>query len=165
MLAPLLVIGVGNAFRRDDGLGPAVLAALQSNLPAGVCLSAQSGEGSTLMAAWQGYERVLLIDAVCSGAPAGTLHVLDAHQTPIPSRFFHYSTHAFSVAEAIEMARALGELPAQMTLMGLEGADFGAGQGLSPAVQAAWPQLIERLQAEIQFQLQNQKRQGEPNDA
>ncbi|MGE3724138.1 MAG: hydrogenase maturation protease [Candidatus Sericytochromatia bacterium] len=149
MLKPLLLIGVGNPFRRDDGLGPAVLAALKPTAPEGVIFSAQSGEGSTLMAAWQGYDQVLLVDAVCSGAPAGTLHVLDAMQGPIPSRFFHYSTHAFSVAEAIEMARALGELPRQLTLLGIEGADFGAGQGFSPAVQAAWPELLRQIQSQI----------------
>lgn len=157
MLTPLLLIGVGNPFRRDDGLGPAVLAALMPNAPKGVNFSAQSGEGSSLMAAWQGYERVLLIDAVCSGAPAGTLHVLDAIQEAIPSRFFHYSTHAFSVGEAIEMARALGELPRQLTLLGIEGADFGSGQGFSPAVQAAWPELLRRIQTQIA--------QGEHRDA
>ena len=41
---------------------------------------------------------------VQSGAAPGTIHRLDATETPVPSRFFHYSTHAFSVAQAVELA-------------------------------------------------------------
>jgi hydrogenase maturation protease len=146
MLKPLLLLGIGNGFRKDDGLGPEVLKRLQQAKLQSVELQTQSGEGSSLMAAWQGYEQVLLVDAVCSGAQAGTLFELEASEQPIPSRFFHYSTHAFSVAEAIEMAKALGELPRSLTLFGIEGADFGSGTGLSQIVLAALPELFMRVQ-------------------
>jgi hydrogenase maturation protease len=150
MLKPLLLLGIGNGFRKDDGLGPEVLkqlqsAQLQGAKLAGVQLQVQSGEGSSLMAAWQGYEQVVLVDAVCSGALPGTIFELEASEQVIPSRFFHYSTHAFSVAEAIEMAKALGELPQSLTLFGIEGADFGSGTGLSPIVTAALPELLLRI--------------------
>ncbi len=145
MLKPLLILGIGNGFRKDDGLGPALLKQLQRSDLQGVELQVQSGEGSSLMAAWQGYEQVVLVDAVCSGALPGTVFELEASEQVIPSRFFHYSTHAFSVAEAIEMAKALGELPQALTLFGIEGADFGSGTGLSPIVTAALPELMLRI--------------------
>ncbi|MBT9544064.1 MAG: hydrogenase maturation protease [Candidatus Sericytochromatia bacterium] len=145
MLKPLLVLGIGNGFRKDDGLGPAIIKLLQRSDLQGVELQTQSGEGSSLMAAWQGHEQVVLVDAVCSGALPGTVFELEASEQVIPSRFFHYSTHAFSVAEAIEMAKALGELPQALTLFGIEGADFGSGTGLSPIVTAALPELLLRI--------------------
>jgi hydrogenase maturation protease len=145
MLKPLLILGIGNGFRKDDGLGPAIIKLLQRSDLQGVELQTQSGEGSSLMAAWHGYEQVVLVDAVCSGALPGTVFELEASEQVIPSRFFHYSTHAFSVAEAIEMAKALGELPQALTLFGIEGADFGSGTGLSPIVTAALPELLLRI--------------------
>lgn len=53
-------------------------------------------------------------------------------ENPIPADSFHYSTHTVSVAEAVEMARVMGRLPDRLLIYGIEGADFGSGDGLSP---------------------------------
>jgi hydrogenase maturation protease len=63
--------------------------------------------------------------------------------------FFHYSTHAFSVAEAVELARSLDQLPAHLVVYGIEGANFAAGVELSPAVEQAVEAAVERLAQEI----------------
>src|SRR5690242_9288233 len=131
-----IVIGVGNEYRRDDGVGLVVARRIRAVAP-GVRVREESGEGAALIEAWQGAEIAVLCDAVHAGAAPGTIHRLDARQQPIPSGFFRYSTHAFSVAEAVELARALGALPAQMVIYGIEGADYASGVGLSPAVEAA----------------------------
>lgn len=144
-----LVLGVGNAYRSDDGVGLEVVRALKAVLPATIPVREESGEGAALMEAWQGARTVILCDAVHSGAPAGTIHRLLAHEQPIPRAFFHYSTHAFSVAEAIEMARALAELPPEMILYGIEGADFAAGVGLSPPVAAAASAVVPAILADL----------------
>ena len=47
------------------------------------------------------------------------------------------STHAVGLAEAIELARTLGRLPARLVVYGIEGERFEAGTGLTPAVSAA----------------------------
>ncbi len=65
------------------------------------------------------------------------------------SRFFHYSTHAFSVAEAVELARALDQLPSRLILYGIEGRDFSAGERLSPEVGAAVDELISRVRQDL----------------
>ena len=64
------------------------------------------------------------------------MHFFDAGNSPIPSDFFNYSTHAFSVAEAVELARALNKLPTRLLIYGIEGVDFSAGIGLTEAVQS-----------------------------
>jgi hydrogenase maturation protease len=144
----LLVIGVGNALRGDDAVGLVVLERLRAALPA-VPMREESGEGAALMEAWAAAQQVFIIDATASGAAPGTIHRLDAQAQPIPAEFFHYSTHDFGVAEAIEMARVLGRLPASLVIYGIEGSSFNFGAELTPAVARAVPEVVQRLQQEI----------------
>jgi hydrogenase maturation protease len=144
----LLVIGVGNALRGDDAVGLVVLERLREALPA-VPMREESGEGAALMESWAAAQQVIIIDATASGAAPGTIHRLDAQAQPIPAEFFHYSTHDFGVAEAIEMARVLGRLPASLIIYGIEGSTFAFGAELTPAVAQAVPEVVQRIQQEI----------------
>lgn len=144
-----LLIGIGNRFRSDDGVGPVIAERLEAlALPATrVCIA--SGEGAALMDLWREAKAVYLFDAVSSGKAAGTVHRLDAASQTIPQEFFHYSTHAFSLAEAVELARALDELPPRLIIYGIEGGSFRAGRELSPPVAAAVDEVVERVSAEL----------------
>jgi hydrogenase maturation protease len=145
---PVLVLGIGNAYRSDDAVGLLVARQVRAAAPPGVTVGEESGEGVALMDAWEGALRVVLCDAVVSGGVPGTIYRLDAQAGPIPTEFFNYSTHAFSVAEAVELARALGRLPPRLIIYGVEGRDFHAGTELSPPVAAAVPELVARILAE-----------------
>jgi hydrogenase maturation protease len=140
-----ILIGVGNPYRSDDGVGIAVVRQVGERNPTGLTVIESSGEGAALLEAWNGFSDVILVDAVQSGAPPGTIHRLDAHAGPIPSRFFHYSTHAFSVAEAVELARALNQLPSRLVVYGIEGRNFAAGESLSAEVEEAVVAVISRI--------------------
>ncbi len=146
MKQKILIIGVGNLYRRDDAVGLIIARRLKEKNLKNLTVLEASGEGTALMEAWQGAELVILIDAVHSGAEPGTIYRLEAHAQPIPTKFFHYSTHAFSVAEAIELARTLGQLPPKLIVYGIEGKDFEAGEGLSPEVEKAAQAVLERLE-------------------
>jgi hydrogenase maturation protease len=145
----IVMIGVGNEYRSDDGAGIAVARRLRALFPSGVTILEESGEGAALMQAWQGATWVTLVDAVSSGASPGTVHRFDAQAAPMPTGFFHYSTHAFSVAEAVELARSLDQLPARLVVYGIEGANFAAGVDLSPTVEHAVEAVVERLAQEV----------------
>ncbi len=140
----LLVIGVGNAYGRDDGAGLAAARRLAGEAGASAVLREMSGEGTALIEAWEGADTVVLVDAVSSGAPPGTLLYLDAGAAPVPAGWFRYSTHAFGAAEAIELARVLGRLPRRLIVVGIEGARFDAGVGLSSEVAAAVEDVARR---------------------
>ena len=144
-----LVLGLGNAHRRDDGVGRHVARELVKQQHDGVKIAEASGEGTALMDAWAGHERVFLVDAVRSGAPAGTIHRLDAATDAVPSSFFNYSTHAFSLAEAVELARALEQLPPRLIIYGIEGRDFASGEGLSAEVSAAAARVVLQIADEL----------------
>jgi hydrogenase maturation protease len=145
----LLLIGIGNEYRRDDGVGLVIVRQLRSVVPIDVKVLELSGEGATLMEAWQTGTIVYVFDAVRSQARPGTIHQIDAKTQTVPTQFFHYSTHAFSLAEAVELGRVLNQLPPTLVLYGVEGVDFGSGVGLSDCVEVAVPKVIDRVLQQI----------------
>jgi hydrogenase maturation protease len=144
-----LVIGIGNAWRRDDAAGLEVARRLRAPALAGVSIDEREGEPAGLLEAWDGAESVLVVDAVSSGASPGTVYRFDAGAAPLPAATFGHSTHALGLAEAVELGRALGRLPERLIVYGIEGERFDAGAGLSPAVDGAVDGLCDKLQAEF----------------
>ena len=142
-----LVIGIGNDFRCDDSIGLEVVRQLKGKCGADVTCLEQSGESASLLEIWSGYERVILVDAVQSGSPAGTIHRLDAIKQELPRSYFYHSTHLYSVAEAVELARTLGRLPGRLLLFGIEGEDFSSGETVTPEVLTAAATVVDEILA------------------
>jgi hydrogenase maturation protease len=139
-----LILGVGNLYRCDDAVGILIARNLNNRKTRHMSVKEQSGEGISLMDAWKDYSRVFIVDAVSSDSLPGSIHRLDASKT-IPSKFFSCSTHNFGVAEAIELARTLDQLPECLRLYGIEGKNFQPGEILSPEVES----VIEEVADEI----------------
>jgi hydrogenase maturation protease len=144
-----ILIGVGNPFRSDDRAGRVVVQQLRKGLPPGIPLLEETGDGAELFDAFAGADCVILVDAVQSGAPPGTIHRFDACTEKLPGWFSHSSTHTFGVAEAIELARTMGELPGKLIVYGIEGLDFSAGTELSPEVAESVPVAANLILQEI----------------
>ena len=147
----ITAIGIGNEFRRDDGVGVFLARRLKEIFPSSLEVMEERGEGAKLMELWKNAERVFLFDAVFSGAQPGTIFRFDAQERPIPKKFFNYSTHEFSLAESVELARVLNQLPHQLIIFGVEGKTFTDGVGLSCEVENAAGEVIRRVQSEINF--------------
>ena len=147
----ILIIGIGNIFRGDDAAGLAAAGRLRDRQLPGVQVLEMDGDITALAEAWQGAQRVVVIDAVTSKAPAGAIFRFAAHAKPLPKKMFATccSCHAFGVAHQIEMARALNQLPPCLIVYGIEGKDFTLGSKLSPAVQQALPRLVEQIQKDL----------------
>jgi hydrogenase maturation protease len=143
----VILIGVGNAWRGDDGAGLAVARRVRELSPAGVEVREVEGDATALVDAWSGAEGVVVVDAAESGAPPGTVRRFDARTRPLPVRSLRSSTHAFGVSDAIELARALSRLPDRLDVYAIEGASFVAGDRLSPAVERAVAELASELSA------------------
>jgi hydrogenase maturation protease len=148
-LSNVLVIGLGNEFRGDDAVGVAVARRLRKQLPKEIAVIEHGGDGASLIEIWSGAVCVYLIDAVKSGAKAGTIHRLNAGSEPIPTSFSHYSTHGFSLAEAVEVARGLGQLPPHLFIYGIEGAVFDHGAPMSPEVEDSAQIVQQELTDEL----------------
>jgi hydrogenase maturation protease len=145
----ILVIGIGNAFRSDDAAGLRVVRKLKETRFDAATLLEHSGEGAGLMETWKGADAVILIDAVCSGARPGAIRRYEPLVRPLPAAMFQHSTHAFSVPQAIELSRALNQLPARFVVFGIEGKDFRAGEQLSPEVARALPEITKQVMEEF----------------
>jgi len=141
-----LFIGVGNEYRSDDGLGPCVARELRRRALPHVTVAEEVGEGVSLMQVWRGAKEVVLVDAMCSNEPAGSLHRFDVSVSPLPKQSFRYSSHSLGLVEGIEMARELQELPPTVIVYGIVGQSFAPGRGLSDAVVKAVPELIAMIQ-------------------
>ncbi len=138
----LLIIGVGNPDRGDDGAGHAVIKALRARIGAHTdkdtpTLIEQSGESTLLIEAMQGLSNVVIVDAADFGAKPGSHRRFDAGKAALPSDLTNMSSHGFGVPQAIELARALGTLPERCTVYAIQAASFEAGDLLSTAVATA----------------------------
>jgi hydrogenase maturation protease len=143
------VVGVGNAFRRDDGAGLAVARRVRAAAPPGTVVVEAEADPMLILERCAGAAAAVVVDAVYSGGRPGTVYRLDAGTEALPARLFGAtSTHALSVGEVVELARALGTLPPRVIVYGIEGGTFEAGEGLSPEVAAAVEAVAARVTAD-----------------
>lgn len=145
----MVVIGVGNPDRGDDGAGRAVARGLRAKLPGEVDILEHDGEATSLLARLENVAAAYLIDACASGAPAGTVRRFDVASGPLPSEPFSPSSHGFGLAEAIELARALGQLPPCCIVYAIEAASLAPGEAMSPAVETAVEEVAQRVREEV----------------
>ncbi len=131
-----MIIGVGNPEAGDDAAGPVVARRLGGR---------ETGDPTEMLDLWSASDDVIVVDAVRSGSPAGTIHRFDATAGPLPERSFRGSTHALGVGDAIELARALGRLPKKLVVYGIEGSAFEPGAPMSPEVAAAVEELCTNI--------------------
>jgi hydrogenase maturation protease len=138
------IIGCGAVGRGDDGAGLLVARRLREF---GIEAQEHSGDGLALMESWQGPDAVILIDTVVTGSAAGTVTIWDGKKVPVIGDVLRTSTHAFGVAEAVDLARVLDRMPARLTIYGIEGRRFDPGSAPSTEVIAAAESLARRLAA------------------
>ena len=144
-----LYIGIGNRLRRDDGAALALAGALRALALPDVTVVEATDDVIRLVDLWSQYDHVIVADAVVTGEQPGTLHRRDPLECPLPRHWFNVSSHQLGVVEAIELGRAMKRLPNRMTFIGIEGIDFGQGEGLTREVDDALPIALAVVKGEI----------------
>ena len=142
----IVVAGVGNVLRGDDGFGPAVAGRLH-DLPEGVEV-VETGIGgiALLQELLAGCWGLVVVDAVDRDAPPGTVFVLepdvDTAGAHVPD------VHLADPSRVLAMAKGLGVLPDKVLIVGCQPAGMDElGEGLSPAVERAVGVAVERVGA------------------
>ena len=138
---------LGSPFRGDDAVGPLAAERLRD---AGAAVLDCADEPTRLLDDWDGLDTLVVVDAVRSGAPAGTLHRVEDGGEPLPRDLRLASTHAVGVADALELGRALGRAPRRVVVLGVEGMAFGMGDEMTPAVERALDELVAAALAELE---------------
>jgi hydrogenase maturation protease len=148
---PLLVLGLGNVLLEDDGVGGAAVSLLREryDVPRG----AQVLDGGTLGLSLLPYldiaDAVILVDAVRADATPGSLVRLDGDEVA-PAVATWLSPHQVGVADLLDGARWLERYPSRVVLLGLVPFSMHLTVGLSPAVHASLPALVDRIVQEAQ---------------
>lgn len=146
-MASVFLAGVGNEMRRDDGVGPRVALRVARSVGPGVTVLVNAGEPADLIAAWQGADVAILVDAMDAGLEPGASRRIDAAAVeagggPGAPRV---SGHALPLGNVVALARLLDAMPGRLLIFGVQGQDFSTGEGLTPAVERA----VDRLAAEV----------------
>jgi hydrogenase maturation protease len=141
----MLIIGCGNRQRGDDAAGILVLERLRE---LGVEADTRIGDGVDLIEAWDSVDEVIVVDAVLTGAPVGTVQAWDGRQLPA-SVSTTISTHGFGIAEAIELAGVLNRLPTRLRVYGIEGQRFVPEAEISSEVKRAVEEVVQRIIADV----------------
>jgi hydrogenase maturation protease len=143
----VLVVGVGNTLAGDDAAGLLVAGRLCGR--AELDVRAHDGDPTALIHTLAGARVAIVVDALRSGALPGETLRWDAGERPLPAQLrSSTSTHGFGLADTIELMRALGRLPTQLIVYGIEGECYEPGTAPSPAVTAAVDSVAEQVLAE-----------------
>lgn len=133
-----LVIGVGNEHRGDDAAGIELVRQLTSSRVKEVT------DCSSLLDIWEGESSVIVVDAMRSGQPCGSISRFDGRSQAFPTKAFP-SSHSFGIAEAVELGRILGRLPDELIVYGIEAANIKPGDEMSPEVSMAIAEVLEMI--------------------
>jgi hydrogenase maturation protease len=144
-----LVLGLGNPARGDDAAGRAVAQALAGTLPPGVELEVCDGEAAGVLDRLAGADAAVIVDACVAGARPGHIHRFDVAKAPLPHGAVRLSSHGLGLHEALELARAMNQLPQACLVYAIEGEAFAAGSGLSKPVARAVGRLARRLRSDL----------------
>ncbi|MFD7846831.1 hydrogenase maturation protease [Nocardia sp. NPDC059764] len=143
-----VVIGVGNEYRRDDGIGPAVARYLEKLCLPGVSVALCDSDPTGLLDLWAGAELAVVVDAVlCQPSTPGRVWrtTLDsAHGLTHAA-----SSHAIGIPDAVPLGRLLGRVPHELVVVAVEAERLDLGVGLSDPVAAAFPEVVTAVLAEL----------------
>ncbi|HSP09614.1 MAG TPA: hydrogenase maturation protease [Candidatus Dormibacteraeota bacterium] len=140
-----LVAGLGNELRGDDAAGLLAARGIRALLLDNVDVEEHSADVAALADSMARHDQVVVIDAVVSGAPPGTVRELDPGSAVTRSQA---SSHGLGVVEALAIAHALGAKP-HVRLIGIEGGQFELGTKPSPAVSRAARMIAAHIAAQL----------------
>jgi hydrogenase maturation protease len=97
----------------------------------------------------EGRRRVIFIDAANIGKAPGQFvrFTLDEVLLSGPDR--HLNVHYAGLRDALSLAEALGTLPQEVVVFGVQPVSIEWDNALSPEVEAALPDLIDAVLSEI----------------
>lgn len=144
---PVVVIGLGNRYRRDDGVGIVAAAALDELGLPDIRVVTDIVEPMGLVEAWSGARLAVVIDAAVSfPSTPGRVTRCALGDLVSPEAI---SSHRVDLAATYALGTVLDRVPDALTLLTVEVADTGHGVGLTPQVEAAMPRVVGMAVDEI----------------
>ncbi|MEX1248396.1 MAG: hydrogenase maturation protease [Anaerolineales bacterium] len=148
----LLVLGLGQWLRGDDAIGLEVVRLWQVEYPetarrTDLVVESAPLPGLSLLSFLECVEAAILVDAMQSGMPAGTIKALERGDLAAFGSDAQ-SAHGWGIAETLAIAESLYDekMPQRLVLLAVEAGTTGLGGALSPAVKEALPAAVKHLQ-------------------
>jgi hydrogenase maturation protease len=141
------VIGLGNSYRRDDGVGVAAAEALNTLGLPDVRVVTDIAEPTSLLEAWSGAGLAVVIDAVVA-TPSTPGRVRRSDLSQVVARD-GLSSHGVDIARAHALGQALGLVPDELVVFTIEVVDTANGIGMTPQVAGAVPEVVRLAVEEI----------------
>lgn len=138
--APVLLLALGNPLMSDDGVGQELLARLESEAVRwGSRVEFMDGgtQGLALLGKFEGRKAVVFLDAVRLGDQAGAVHVLRGDELARMGRARAVTAHEGSAPQILAALQLLGEVPEDVSMVGIEPEQIRTGMGLSAPVEAS----------------------------
>ena len=155
-MAKVLIAGMGNILRRDDGFGVEVAKRLvaENTFPAGVrVIEVGIGGIHLVQELMAGYEMLIVVDALERGSMPGTVHVLAAEVPDLADwpesqrQDFLADMHYTTPSKALILAKALGVLPSKVFIVGCQPVEVDdLGIGLSESAEQATAETIRHIE-------------------
>ena len=146
----VLVLGIGNVLMGDDSIGVRVVEEIERRfrLPEWIELLDGGTSGIELLSYVRDRDCLIIIDAIKSGFPPGT--VVRVEGSDIPAKFMtRISPHQLGLSDMLAAASLTGDLPGNMVLFGIEPKRVALGFELSEEVRANFDKLVETVLAEL----------------
>lgn len=150
----VVVIGLGNRYRGDDGVGAVAAAELNRLALPGVRVVTDIVEPMSLLDTWSGAALAMVIDAAVATPPApGRVRRCGLDDVDAPTDGL--SSHGIDLGRTHELGAAIGRVPGELVVFTVEVVDTGHGVGLTPRVAAAVPKVVGMVAAEIMRRIRN----------
>jgi len=146
----ILVLGIGNLILQDEGLGIQAIQQLQAQfeIPPEIEILDGGTSGMELLTPISDAEQIIILDAVKTGKPAGTIVRLDNEEIPT---FFRtkVSPHQIGLADVLAAATLTDSMPRNLVLFGVEPLEINLGMELSVPVAEQMPRLVQMIVDEL----------------
>lgn len=155
----VIIIAIGQEFRRDDAVGILAVRAWLDIFPnrksdPDIKVEIVGLPGVNLLSSLEGYKTAILVDGVKSGMQPGTIRSI---QVPDLEAFTSSSTnaHGWGAAETILLGLQLTPelMPGQISIIGIEVSDVNPGNGLSREVEESIPEAAAAIEAYVRSNL------------
>ena len=145
-----LILGFGNPLCGDDGIGASAAEMLsKSNLPPGVKVQDIGTPGFGLVSELEGWDRVIMVDAVRMGRPPGSWRRFDPGEVRLLAADGVLSLHQSGLANGLALAQALDLLPEEIIFYGIEPTNTDLFAGINPVVRNSLVEVVENILNEL----------------
>ena len=146
---PILILGIGNLILKDEGVGVhAVHKMMDMNLPPDIEVMDGGTMGIDLLYHIEGRKKVIVIDAVMTDSPPGTLYRFTDRDLEDYKGFLR-SAHEIDFTYVLKTAELFGKKPDEVIFIGITPEDISEGLELSPTIEKKIPEIIELVMKEI----------------